>query len=62
LAPVIKYINDNKPTLTSYVVNGAITNVKLNGQTAQDPGFNYANGVVSVTIPANSQNFRDNHK
>jgi hypothetical protein len=48
--------------LTSYVVSGAITNVKLNGQTAQDPGFNYANGVVTVTIPTNSPNFQNNHK
>jgi hypothetical protein len=42
---------------------GTITNIKLNGQTTTtNPGFSYADGIVNVTIPANSPDFQSNHK
>jgi hypothetical protein len=60
LNPKNAYYNNITPA-SSGGVTGTIENVKLNGASADNPGFAYADGVVNVTIPTNSPNFQNNH-
>jgi hypothetical protein len=60
LNPKNVYYNNIAPQ-TEAGVTGTIQDIKLNGATAPNPGFAYANGVVTATIPASSPDFQNNH-